>query len=123
MIDTSANRDFYRHRWEGGLLQGAGLGGTSEDEQHNKNGSDDSTGDMPPENLRPPDLALDRLVDCPSDRDAPCPADRRYLEILHEESVITDGSPEVFDECNLVDISSLEDNRATPDLVVGIDTQ
>ena len=37
---------------------------------------------MPAETLRPPDLALDRLTDGPSNGDGARPANRRHLEIL-----------------------------------------
>ena len=45
-----------------------------EDEQQHENCSGDRTGDMPPENLRPPDLALNRLADRFPDRDDPRPS-------------------------------------------------
>ncbi len=46
---------YYRREW--------GHDCTGEDEQHNENCPGDSTGGIPPENLRPPDLALNRLAD------------------------------------------------------------
>ena len=72
---------------------------------------------MPPENLRPPDLALDRLVDRSPDRDDPRSPNRRHLEILHEESVVADGSSKFIEKRGLVDVVSLEDDRARPHLL------
>ena len=78
---------------------------------------------MPPKNLRPPDLALDRLADRSPDRDDPRSVDCRHLKVLHEESVIADGSLKVLDECSLIDVVSLEDDCPTPDLVAEVDTK
>ena len=111
------------HHWEEDCRRKRSYDCTSEDEQQDENCPDDRSGKMPPENLRPPDLALDRLADRAPDRDDPCSVDRRHLEVLHQESVVADGSLQVLDECSLVDVASLEDDRATPDSVVAIDPQ
>lgn len=66
--------------------------------------------------------ALNHLADRPSERDGVRPADRRYLEVLHEESV-ADGPPKLIEKGGLVDVVSVEDDRAAPDLITEIDAK